>query len=145
MAQDDFEQYIRSVEKRPYRKLIEERVRSAGATQLADAFRAAETRFPDRLQPYLPLYLEAANDKFLCSRLFWQVSTCREALANILELATEAMPDDDEVRQAFRQPFADGGDLAHHLFEVPTASFAQAAAATRRQRHFMGIRKGLWG
>ncbi len=145
MAQDEFEQYIRSVAKRPYRKVVEERVRSTEAAQLADALRAAETRFPQRLQAYLPLYLEAAGDRFLGSRLFWQVSTCREAFANILELATEAMPDDDGVRQAYKEPFADGGDLAHHLFEVPTASFAQAAAASRRQRHFMGIKKGVWG
>ena len=144
MAQDDFEQYIRSVAKRPYRKLVEERFRSAGAPQLEDALQAAERRFPQRLQQFLPGYLEAASAKFLSSRLFWQVSSCREAFANILELATETMPDDD-LRQAYREPFADGGVIAQHVFEVSTASFAVAAAASPRQRRFMGIKKHFWG
>ena len=145
MAQDDFERYIRSVAKRPYRKLVEERVRSSDVSQLDDALRSAEAGFPERLQPYLPGYLEAASDKFLGSRLFWQVSTCREAFANILELAAEAIPDDDEVRRTYKQPFAATGELAYHLFEVPTARFAQAASASRRQRRFMGIKRSLWG
>ena len=144
MAQDNFEQYIQSVAKRPYRKLVEERFRSTGAPQLADALKAAEAEFPQHLQPFLPRYLEAASDKFLKSRLFWQVSSCREAFANILELATETIPD-DQVRQAYRQPFVDGGLLAQHILEISTTSFAVAAAASNQQRRFMRIKKHAWG
>ena len=144
MAQDDFEQYIRSVAKRRYRKLVEERFRSTGSPQLVDALRSAETQFPQHLQPFLSGYLQATSDKFLSSRLFWEVSTCREAFANILELATETIPD-DAVLQAFRKPFADGGVIAQQVFEVSTASFALAAAESRQQRRFMGIKKHAWG
>jgi hypothetical protein len=144
VAQEDFEQYIRSMAKRPYRKLVEERFRSTGAPELVDSLQAAEARFPQRLQPFLPHYLQAASDKFLGSRLFWEVSSCREAFANILELATETMPD-DAVRQAFRKPFADNGVIAQNVFEVSTASFAVAAAESRQQRRFMGIKKHAWG
>ena len=141
MVHNDFEQFIVSVANRPYRKLVAERMMDKSESQLGEAVREAESMLPERLRPHVPGYLDAARDKFLRSKLFWEASTCREALANILELAGEVI-DDDDVWRCHKQPFGEDVDVAAALFEVSTASFAYAAGQGQDQRRLMGIKKG---
>ncbi len=141
MVHNDFEQFIVSVANRPYRKLVAERMMDKSESQLGEAVREAESMLPERLRPLVPGYLDAARDKFLRSKLFWEASTCREALANILELAGEVI-DDDDVWRCHKQPFGEDVDVAAALFEVSTASFAYAAGQGQDQRRLMGIKKG---
>ena len=84
MVHDNFEQFIISIANRPYRKLVADRMMNRSESELGEAVREAEGRLPERLSALVPGYLDAARDKFLRSKLFWQASTCREALANIL-------------------------------------------------------------
>ena len=141
MVQNNFEQFMVSVATRPYRKLVADRMLGMSGSPLAEAVVGAEDRLPERLQEQASEYLEAARDKFLRSKLFWESSTCREALANILELAAEVI-DDDEVWRCHKRPFGEDVDLAETLFEIATASFAHAAAQSQDQRRLMGIKKG---
>ena len=141
MVHDDFEQFITSLANRPYRKLVADRMLNRSESELGEAVREAEGRLPERLSALVPGYLDAARDKFLRSKLFWEASTCREALANILELAGEVI-DDDEVWRSHKQPFGKDVDMAAALFEVSTASFAYAAVRSQDQRRLMGIKKG---
>ena len=141
MVHNDFEQFIVSVANRSYRKLVAERMMDKSESQLGEAVREAESMLPERLRPLVPGYLDAARDKFLRSKLFWEASTCREALANILELAGEVI-DDDDVWRCHKQPFGEDVDVAAALFEVSTASFAYAAGQGQDQRRLMGIKKG---
>ena len=141
MVHNDFEQFIVSVANRPYRKLVAERMMDKSESQLGEAVREAESMLPERLRPLVPGYLDAARDKFLRSKLFWEASTCREAVANILELAGEVI-DDDDVWRCHKQPFGEDVDVAAALFEVSTASFAYAAGQGQDQRRLMGIKKG---
>jgi hypothetical protein len=141
VVHNDFEQFIVSVANRPYRKLVAERMMDKSESQLGEAVREAESMLPERLRPLVPGYLDAARDKFLRSKLFWEASTCREALANILELAGEVI-DDDDVWRCHKQPFGKDVDMAAALFEVSTASFAYAAGQGQDQRRLMGIKKG---
>jgi len=141
VVQADFKQFIVSVADRPYRKLVADRMLAKSESQLGEAVREAVDSFPERLQAQIPGYLDAARDKFLRSKLFWEASTCREALANILELAAEVI-DDDEVWRCHKHAFGKDVDMAAALFEVSTASFAYAAGQSQDQRRLMGIKKG---
>lgn len=141
MVQNDFEQFMVSVADRPYRKLVADRMLGKSESQLSEEVREGAENFPERLQAQVPGYLDAARDKFLRSKLFWEASTCREALANILELAAEEI-DDDEVWRCHKHPFGKDVDLAAALFEVSTAKFACAAGESQDQRRLMGIKKG---
>ena len=141
MVQIDFEQFMVSVAARPYRTLVADRMSGRSVSQLADDVSEAGERLPERLREQVPGYVEAARDKFLRSKLFWEASTCREALANILELAAEVI-EDDEVWRCHKHPFGEDVDLAAALFEVATASFAYAAGQSQDQRRLIGIKKG---
>jgi len=141
VVQIDFEQFMVSVAARPYRKLVADRMAGRSVSQLAEDVSEAMERLPERLRAQAPDYLEAARDKFLRSKLFWEASTCREALANILELAAEVI-EDDEVWRCHKHPFGEDVDLAGALFEVATVSFASAAGQSRDQRRLIGIKKG---
>ncbi|MEE8267316.1 MAG: hypothetical protein V3R97_00240 [Gemmatimonadales bacterium] len=141
MVQIDFEQFMVSVAARPYRKLVADRMSGRSVNQLAEGVSEAGERLPERLRAQAPGYIEAARDKFLRSKLFWEASTCREALANILELAAEVI-EDDEVWRCHKHPFGEDVDLAGALFEVATASFAYAAGQSQDQRRLIGIKKG---
>ena len=141
MAQTDFQQSLQAIATQPYRRLVCDRIRGRTPEALAEAVRVASARVPQRLHAHVPGYLEAARDKFLQSKLFWEASTCREALANILELAAEVI-EDDQVWECHKHPFANDGELAGALFDLSTAAFAQAAAMSAEQRRLMGIKKG---
>ena len=141
MANTEFEESLQAIASRPYRRLISERIRGQPPEALADAVRSASDRMPQRLQPMVQPYLEAAGDKFLRSRLFWEASTCREALANILDLAAEVI-DDEVVWECHKHPFAGDGELARALFDLSTAVFCQAAAGSIEQQRLMGIKRG---
>ena len=141
MVQNDFGQFMVSVADRPYRKLVADRMSGRSLSQLAEAVAEAGEKLPERLRAQVPGYLEAARDKFLRSKLFWEASTCREALANILELAAEVI-DDENVWRCHKYPFGKDVDMAAALFEVSTTSFAYAAGQNQVQRRLMGIKKG---
>jgi hypothetical protein len=141
MESTGFEQSLQAVATRPYRRFIADRMDEMSSEALEQAVGDAGRQLPDRLQSQVPVFLDAARDKFLQSRLFWEASTCREALANILELAAEVI-EDDEVWTCHKRPFEGGGALAGRFFELATAYFASQAAMHDGQRRLMGIKKG---
>jgi len=136
-----FEQSLHAVATKPYRQLVSERMSGSSAAELQQAVDTTIARSPERLQRHMPDFLKAAGEKFLQSRLFWESSTCREALANILELAAEVI-DDEEVWICHKRPFEDGGALAGHFFELSTWYFAARAAGDDDQRRLMGLKRG---
>lgn len=141
MPHAEFEDVLRRTPNRPYRKLIEDRLRALSPTDAAALAPQADAQVPNELRRHLPAYRQALDHTFLRSKLFWEVSTCREAVANILELAAQTIPDDG-VRATARRPLEGELALPAGLFEVATSHFVAAAYHDRQQRRFMAIRRG---
>jgi len=127
---------------RPYRELVEARLKSLTGNQLTQALAQAAQEVAAEFRPGLEAYRQALAGRFLVSRLFWQASTCREALANLLEAAEEAMPH-QRLSECHRAPLAEQNrELASSLFEWATLSFPEAAARDGKQRKLMGLKRG---
>jgi len=137
----EFEDVLRRTPDRPFRKLIEDRLRRLDSSDPASLSDQASASLSDAIQVHLPAYRQALEHKFLRSKLFWEVSTCREAIANILEVAAETIPEAG-IRAAIRRPLAGETAVPAALFEVATSVFVGAAYHDRKQRRFMAIRKG---
>lgn len=139
---EDMATLLKRMADRPYRLLVEQRLKALTSSQLSEAVNEAANQVPEEFRGSLESYRAALAARFMVSPLFWQASTCREALANLLEAAYEAIPH-PAIRQCHRAPLADANrPLAESLFRWATLTFAEAAARDGKQRKLMGIKRG---
>ena len=90
-------------------------------------------------------YIDVTNRQLAYDQEFWSRVTCREAFEAIIEIAIESMPIGDKVASVNEALEPSNHELAFGLFQICTLSFAYSASTQRKQRQFMGIRKGIFG
>ena len=100
---------------------------------------------PQHLRPSIVDYIDATNSRFGYDSEFWAQATCRQAFDEIINVAIEMLPLDSVIASIKDALNPKNHGLAFQLFQIPTLSFAYSASSQRKQRKFMGIRKGLFG
>ena len=124
---------------------MEEHLNAQSTPQLQLAVLSEVGLLPERLRPSALRFVDAVNTIFAHDQRFWQLTSCFQAATAVWVVAA-TMYDDEEVTATVAQPLAmRRHQLAFGLFQIPTLSFAYSASTQRRQRQFMGIRKGIFG
>ena len=100
---------------------------------------------PQNLQSLVMDYVDETNARFGYDADFWTHVTCQEAFEAILDAAVSALPLQGRLESVEDAMEPENHELAFQLFQIPTLSFAYSASTQRKQRKFMGIRKGLFG
>ena len=125
-----------------YRKLIEFHVRKHSTKFLSDACMGETMLLPKRFQEKMADYIDEVNKK-ICTTYYWETTDCTQAFFDILEIAIELFEINnimDTSNDTFRP---ENQKLAFSLFWIPTLNIASSASQDRKQRKFMGIRKGV--
>jgi hypothetical protein len=76
---------------------------------------------------------------------FWATATCRDAYEQFVGIAIDVFASQEFSGAPDDPLWLQDEDLAFQLFQIPILTFAYSASGQRRQRQFMGIRKGLFG
>ena len=136
--------FLQGAGDRPYRKLVEYHIRKKSTEKLSAACMGTTELLPENLRASIKRYIDVTNMLYGHNQNFWQDATCRDAFLSIIEAAIEVVPIGDFIGStddAFR---TENQELAFNLFQITTLSFAYSASSQRRQRSFMGIRKGIF-
>ena len=129
----------------PYRKLIEHQIKKQSASKLQQAVLGEASQLPEELQSMVMDYIDKTNSLLAYGQDFWMNASCRDAFEEIVEIAINFLPIQNQIptiESAFKP---ENQELAFQLFQIPTLSFAYSASITKKQRKFMGIRKGIFG
>jgi len=128
----------------PYRDLIKHHIRRQSASRLQAAVRGEVSLLPEHLHEPVIQYIDEVGLHFTCDKEFWNLATCREAFASIIEVAIGVLPIKEAIPSAENALRPENQLLAFQLFQIATLSFAYSASLQRKQRKFMGIRKGFF-
>jgi len=144
MAMNSLTEFLESVEGRLYRKLVEHHIRKQSTDQIASSLRDEVELLPSHLRGKIETFIDVVNAGVGHDRSFWAKATCQDAAVAISEAAMRVMSPSDIYRAV--EPIGQEwwGDNSLGIFQIATLNFAHSASFQRRQRKFMGIRKGLF-
>jgi hypothetical protein len=103
------------------------------------------SNLPESFQDKAELYIDRVNQKLVHNKRFWVEANSYFAYKVIIDIAVKCFPLDNRIVSHEDTLKPENNELAFILFQIPTLSFAYSASTQRKQRKFMGIRKGLFG
>ncbi len=129
---------------RPYRGLIQYHMKRQSKDQLQRVFAGEVSNLPKPFISYVEDYLDTVNHAVGYDQEFWQVATIGDAFKVIIDVAIEAFPIDNPIKQRGDEMSPENHDLAMSLFQIPTVNFAYGASKDREMRKYIGIKKGFF-
>ena len=100
---------------------------------------------PEDAQKHVIEFIDAVNERIGYDQHFWKYGDVNTAFGFIIQEAIKTLNVGQWIsaeRDAY-QP--ENHELAFNLFQIATLSFAYSASMDKKQRKFMGVRKGLLG
>ena len=145
MVQSQLEEFLSGAGNRPYRELVEHHIKRTSTKRLQEAVLSETALLPEEFQPLVLDYIDETNARFGYDREFWALTSCGDAFKAIIGAAISIFPLDVILESVESALEPENHELAFQLFQIPTLSFAYSASTQRKQRKFMGIRKGIFG
>jgi hypothetical protein len=145
MSKSQLIEFLDGAGEKPYRQLVEYHIKRTPTKKLQQAVLGESTIVPEKLKPMMMSYIDTVNEQLGYNSSFWAQATCHQAFEEIIKIAITILQPDiniDSVEGALKPK---NHELSFQLFQIPTLSFAYSASTQRKQREFMGIRKGLFG
>jgi hypothetical protein len=130
---------------RPYRDLIQHHIKRLSTIKLQQAVLGEASQLPRKLQPLIMNYIDETNSQLSYDQKFWMSASCRQAFEELMEIALDLLPIHHRIYSIEDAFEPENQELAFQLFQIPTLSFAYSASTQKKQRKFMGIRKGMFG
>jgi len=144
-VQSQLEKFLNGASEKSYRELIQYHIKRTATRDLQKAVLGEMQMLPANLQQFVMEYIGATNSQFGYDQTFWAQATCRQAFDAIINVAINVLPIRDRISSVTDALKTSNHVLALQLFQIPTLSFAYSASTQRKQRKFMGIRKGFFG
>ena len=144
-TQSQLQELLNRAGDRPYRELVQYHIKKSGARELQKAVLGETELLPPEIREFIVSYIDATNSQLGYNRSFWAEATCRQAFDFIIKVAIVALPISHRIASVDNALEFRNHDIAFQLFQIPTLSFAYSASTQRKQRKFMGIRKGFLG
>jgi len=138
-------EFIEGAADKPYRKLIQHHMKKQSISKLQETIFGEISLLPEELQLMVMDYIDETNSKLGYDQDFWKNASCREAFKKIIEIAVDILPIQNQVSTIESAFKPENQELAFQLFQIPTINFAYSASTQKKQRKFMGIRKGFFG
>lgn len=129
---------------RPYRELIQHHIVKQSRSKLQQAVIGETILLPENLQPMIIDYIDETNSQLSYNQDFWSNASCKHAFEIIMEIAIDFLPIHNQISTVESALKPENQELAFQLFQIPTMSFAYSASTQKKQRKFMGIKKGLF-
>jgi hypothetical protein len=145
LVQSQLEEFLNGASRKPYRELIQYHIKRTAMRDLQKAVLAETQMLPANLRRFVMEYIDATNSRFGFDETFWAQATCRQAFDAIIDVAINTLPIRDRISSVTDALKPSNHVLALQLFQIPTLSFAYSGSTQRKQRKFMGIRKGIFG
>ena len=127
----------------PFRNLVQTLIRKLPTMKLSQFFIGEVLNLPKSMQQKLELYIDAINERLGYDKEFWEEVTCLDAFISFMRIAFEFLPISDRIKSIDSSFDVENQEIAFGIFQLTTLSFAHSASTQKKQRKFMGIRKGF--
>jgi len=128
-----------------YRDLVQHHLRKQSTEQLITGLMGTVELLPDKAQRHAMEFTDAVIDRIGYDQHFWRHADVKTAFGYVIQEAIKTL-DISEWMSAEVDAYQDENhELAFNLFQIATLNFAYSASMDRKQRKFMGIRKGIFG
>jgi hypothetical protein len=99
---------------------------------------------PEAAKTHVLEFIDSVNERMGYDRRFWAHGEVRTAFGYIIQEAIKILNVAEWISAERDAYEPDNHELAFNLFQIATLSFAYSASMNRKQRKFMGVRKGLF-
>jgi len=144
MSESILSEFLDGAGDRPFRQLVQAHIRKQSTSKLHEAVLWEVSNLPKNIRPKIEFYIDAINERFGYDKRFWEEVTCLEAFTSFILTAFEFLPIGDRIKSIESSFEAENQEIAFGIFQIATLSFAYSASTQKKQRKFMGIRKGLF-
>lgn len=144
MSEGILSEFFDGASERPFRELIQAHIRRQSTAKLHQAVSWEVSNLPEIAQPKIESYIDAINERFGYDKEFWAKVTCLEAFTSFMLTAFEFLPIGSQIKSIESAFEPDNQELAFGIFQISALSFAYSASTQKKQRKFMGIRKGMF-
>lgn len=145
MDESQLTQFLKGAGSKPYRDLIAYHIKWQSVKKLQRAAVGEWSLLLKQLQPFVETYIDAVNLRLGYDKNFWESATCQQAFEEIIGIALQVFPLDGKINDVKDALKPENHELSFQLLQILTLNFAYSASTQRKQRKFMGIRKGLFG
>lgn len=144
MSEGILSKFLNGAGDRPFRELVQAHIRKQSTAKLHQAVLWEISNLPENISAKIESYIDAINERFGYDNEFWKEVTCLEAFASFMLTAFEFLPISDRIKSIESSFEAENQEIAFQIFQIVALSFAYSASTQKKQRKFMGIRKGLF-
>ncbi len=141
----EFAEFFRNTGPKPYRELIQHHLKRQSTRQLQEGVMGTVEFLPEAAQQHVTEFIDAANERLAYDQHFWMHADVKTAFGYIIQEANMTLNLDQWMSEGWDAYEADNLELAFNIFQIATLSFAYSASMDKKQRKFMGVRKGLLG
>lgn len=144
MSEGILSKFLDGAGDRPYKELVQAHIRKQSTSKLQQAVSWETSNLPKSISAQIESFIDAINERFAYDNDFWKEVTCLEAFTSFMLTAFEFLPINDRIKSIEASFESENQEIAFQIFQIATLSFAYSASTQKKQRKFMGIRKGLF-
>ena len=144
MSEGILSKFLDGAGDRLYRELVQSHIRKQSTQKLHQAVLWETSNLPENISAQIESFIDAINERFAYDNDFWKEITCIEAFTSFMLAAFEFLPINDRIKSIEASFDFENQEIAFQIFQIATLSFAYSASTQKKQRKFMGIRKGLF-
>jgi DNA primase large subunit len=144
MSEGILSKFLDGAGDRPYKELVQAHIRKQSTSKLQQAVSWETSNLPKSISAQIESFIAAINERFAYDNDFWKEVTCLEAFTSFMLTAFEFLPINDRIKSIEASFESENQEIAFQIFQIATLSFAYSASTQKKQRKFMGIRKGLF-
>ncbi|MHB8078174.1 MAG: DUF4339 domain-containing protein [Candidatus Krumholzibacteriia bacterium] len=137
--------FLKEAGSKPYRDLVQHHLQRCSSSHLQKATLGETATLPLDYRGKVVDYIDAVGAMLSYDAEFWGHASCETALVRVLTIARSVFAPVDVPLSLADALLPEKHALAFSLFQIATLSIAYSASAQKKQREFMGIRKGLFG
>ena len=140
----EFAEFLRNAGPKPYRELIQHHLRDQSTQQMQAGMAGTIELLPEAAREHVTEYIDAVNGRIGYDHNFWMHADVKTAFGFIIQEAIKTLNVGQWLSAEKDAYQSENHELAFNLFQIPTLNFAYSAWMDKRQRKFMGIRKGFF-
>ena len=140
----DLSELLGQSRSRLYSELVQHHLRKQSTEKLQMAGVGTIALLPDTAQYHVTEFIDAVNERIGYDQRFWRHADILTAFGFIVQEAIKTLDIEQWITAEADAYLLENHELAFNLFQIATLNFAYSASTDKRQRKFMGIRKGLF-
>lgn len=137
-------EFLRDAGPRKYRDLVQLHIKKQSIPQLMAGANGTVEMLPEATQKNVMEFIDAVNSRIGYDQNFWKHGDVKTAFGFIIQEAIKVLDVEESLKSEQDAYNAENHELAFNLFQIATLNFAYSAAQDKKQRKFMGIKKGFF-